>query len=168
VLGAANPGAPASQADEVIYITGIIALPLGGSGTAGADSIYRSLNVFGSLPAPTIPLPPFAGQTGTATSFVDQGYTYLAAKYDGPNGGTEVWDLAGIASGTSITIPANAFATLTHPDGYGLSGWNFFTATPDNPHFPPQGGVPDGGATLALLGFALVGVESLRRKLSKP
>lgn len=166
VLGAANPGAPASQADEVIYITGILALPLGGTGTAGADAIYRSLNVFSPLPAPTIPAsPPFQGVSGTGTTFVDQGYTYLAAKYDGPNGGTEVWYLGGIASGTTITIPANAFGDGNNQ--YGLSGWNFFTPTPDNPNFPPQGRLPDGSSTLALLGFAIVGVETLRRKIYK-
>jgi hypothetical protein len=166
VLGAAIPGAPASPADEVIYITGILALPLGGTGTAGADTIYRSLNVFSPLSAPTIPAsPPFQGVSGTGTTFVDQGYTYLAAKYDGPNGGTEVWYLGGVASGTSIVIPANAFGTANNQ--YGLSGWNFFTATRDNPNFPPQGSVPDGGSTFALLGCALVGAESLRRKMHR-
>ena len=37
----------------------------------------------------------------------------------------------------------------------------------DVPNAPPPPTVPDGGMTLSLLGFALMGVEGLRRKLGK-
>ena len=37
----------------------------------------------------------------------------------------------------------------------------------DVPNVPPPPHTPDGGMTLSLLGFALMGVEGLRRKLSK-
>ena len=57
----------------------------------------------------------------------------------------EVWyvgDLSGM-----ITIPGNAFR-------YGLSGWALFTAPT---------GVPDGGATVTLLGLALADLGVVRR-----
>ena len=75
-------------------------------------------------------------------------YTYLLAKYDGPNYGTEVWyvgDLSGL-----ITIPATA-------GGYGLSGWMLFG--------PGVSGVPDGGTTAMLLGAALGALGMARRFL---
>jgi hypothetical protein len=73
-------------------------------------------------------------------------YTYLFAKYDGPNYGSEVWyvgDLSGI-----ITIPSKA-------GGYGLSGWTLFG--------PGGPGVPDGGTTAMLLGVALSVLGVVRR-----
>jgi VPDSG-CTERM motif len=50
-----------------------------------------------------------------------------------------------------ITIPATGFG------GYGLSGWALFTA--------PGGAVPDGGATVMLLGAALAAIGVARRFL---
>ncbi|MGZ5568775.1 MAG: VPDSG-CTERM sorting domain-containing protein [Limisphaerales bacterium] len=157
VLGAIDPDHPANATSEVDAINAILALSLGGSGTSGGNTIYRSQNTFGSLPAATLT---GTSGTGTATSFIDSGYTYLVAKYDGPNGVTEVWDLAGVAAGTQITIPANAFGDNNNQ--YGLSGWNFFNQITTN-----ITSVPDGGSTVALLGLALAGAEALRRKMQK-
>jgi hypothetical protein len=83
-----------------------------------------------------------------STTTIDLGtglYSYLFAKYDGPNFGAEVWyvgNLSGI-----ITIPATA-------GGYGLSLWKLFG---------PGVGVPDGGATVMLLGAALAVLGTARR-----
>ena len=165
VLGDVNPPEPADPASVVQEINILIGLPLGGSHASniGAQSQteYRSLNPFSPLPAAN------GAQTGggTSTIITDAGFYYLAAKYDGPNGGLEIWDIGSLPTGTTIIIPQNAFGTGNNQ--FGLSGWDLFTATPDNPNFPPQGSVPDGGSTLALLGCALVGVESLRRKMHK-
>ena len=66
----------------------------------------------------------------------------------GPGGTGEVWyvgDLSGV-----INIPSVAF-------GHGLSGWALFTA--------PGGAVPDGGATVMLLGAALGMLGLVRRFL---
>ncbi len=157
VLGAIDPDHPANPASEVDAITYLLTLGLGGSGAHGGNIVYRSQNNFGSLPAPTTVN---MNGTGTSTSFIDTGYTYLVAKYDGPNGVTEVWDLAGVAAGTMINIPANAFGTDN--DQYGLSGWNFFNQITTNITT-----VPDGGSTVALLGLALAGAGVLRRKIQK-
>ena len=155
MLGAIDPDHPADPAAEVDAVTYLLTLGLGGSGAHGGNIVYRSQNTFSSLPAPTLT---GTSGTGTATSFIDSGYTYLVAKYDGPNGVTEVWDLAGVAAGTTINIPANAFGPTN--DKYGLSGWNFYDQITTN-----TTSVPDGGSTVALLGLALAGAGALRRKM---
>ncbi len=76
-------------------------------------------------------------------------YTYLFAKYDGPNQGSVVWyvgNLTGI-----LTIP-QAWK------GYGLSGWTLFGG---------GGSVPDGGTTVMLLGAALGALGMARRYLKR-
>jgi hypothetical protein len=171
VLGDVNPGLPADDASKAAMINNMITLALGGHDivTIGpqVNDVYRSLNPFSLLP--TVTANDVATQTqdgGNVTTIADNGFYYLAAKYDGPNGATEVWDIGSLPTGTTIIIPENAFGLNNNQ--YGLSGWALMDYTPDNPNLPPQGGpVPDGGSTLALLGFAIVGVETLRRKICK-
>jgi hypothetical protein len=158
VLGAINPDHPADAADETTAINGILGLALGGSGTLGGNTIYRSHNNFGALPTAVFS---GTGTSGNTTSFLDTGFTYLAVKYDGPNGAAEVWYIGDIAAGTMLTVPGNAFGSDNNT--YGISGYNFFNGTTTNP--PPS--VPDGGSTVALLGLALAGGEVLRRKMQK-
>jgi hypothetical protein len=79
------------------------------------------------------------------------GWTYLIAKYDGPNGGSMVWYLAGTVE--SVSVPAKWGPSTT---SYDISHYTLFNPT----------SVPDGGATLALLGCALVGLGVIRRSLS--
>ena len=152
-LGQVRPPVPEGDAAITQYVNFMIGLSLGGSGhvIVGPHNILvtRSMNDFGPLPSPaTLAL------RGTGTT-IDLGATagvfdYLFAHYGGPGGGTaEVWfvgDLSGI-----ITIPATGFG------GYGLSGWALFTA--------PGGAVPDGGATVMLLGAALAAIGVARRFL---
>ena len=89
---------------------------------------------------------------GTGTS-IDLGngslYSYLFAKYDGHNAGSEVWYVGGLSG--IITIPAVGLAG----QNYGLSGWTLF-----GPGVPA---VPDGGATVMLLGAALGALGIARR-----
>lgn len=156
VLGAINPDHPADASSEQDAINGILALALGGTGTQGGNTIYRSLNDFGSLPTAVWS---GVGTSGNTTSFLDTGFQYLAVKYDGPNGAAEVWYIGDIAAGTTLTVPANAFGD--NNSQYGISGYNFFNATTN----PPS--TPDGGSTVALLGMAFVGVGALHRKMRK-
>jgi hypothetical protein len=92
----------------------------------------------------------FAFKDDSGSNVVDLGtggFTYLLGKYDGPQGGDEVWYVQGL---TGIqTIPLTGFGNL------GLSHWSLFTG----------GGVtvPDGGSAVALLGLALTGLEGVRR-----
>jgi VPDSG-CTERM motif len=149
-LGQVSPPIPEGDADITQYVNFMIGLALGGSGhviIGPHDALVtRSLNDFGPLPSPaTLAL------RGTGTT-IDLGATagvfdYLFAHYGGPGGGfAEVWyvgDLTGI-----ITIPATGL-------GHGLSGWALFTA--------PGGAVPDGGATVMLLGAGLCVLGIARR-----
>jgi hypothetical protein len=158
VLGNVNPPEPASPADDVKYINAIIPLALGGSTTVAVpggkfDTVYRSENSFGSLPTATT----VGDMSGDTTDIsLTTGFEYLVGKYDGPNGGLEVWDIASIAAGSTIDIPEDAFGR--DDDQYGLSGWWLFT--------PSTGEVPDGGSTAMLLGLGFLGLGLLGRYFS--
>ena len=112
------------------------------------ETVHRSNNSFRTLPGPAV-IGPQGGSTDTTIDIGTGLYSYLWAKYDGPNDKAEVWyvgDLSGI-----ITIPAS-------DNGYGLSGWTLF-----GPGVP---GVPDGGTTAMLLGAALGALGMARRFLT--
>jgi len=148
-LGFASPGLPAGDADRTLFVNSMIGLALGGSTHViigpHDNLVTRSNNDFGSLPTAVFAL------NGSGTT-IDLGngalYSYLFAKYGGPDHGSEVWyvgNLNGI-----ITIPATV-------GQYGLSGWTLFG--------PGGVNVPDGGATVMLLGAALGAIGLARRFL---
>ena len=146
-LGFVNFGIPSGDADRLNYVNHLIGMALGSQDDAFGQHFTRSNNAFGQLPQAVL-----AGHVNGTSTSINLGagglYTYLFAKYDGPNYGSEVWyvgDLSGI-----IEIPATA-------GGYGLSGWTLFgTGVP---------GVPDGGITAMLLGTALGALGLARRFL---
>jgi hypothetical protein len=142
-LGFVNFGIPSGDQDRTNYVNHLIGMALGSQDDAFGQHFTRSNNDFGPLPTAVFAL----NGTGTSINLGAAGtYTYLFAKYDGPNYGSEVWyvgDLSGI-----ITIPATA-------GGYGLSGWTLFG--------PGTPGVPDGGTTAMLLGAALSVLGVARR-----
>lgn len=92
-------------------------------------------------------------------TLVGTGYRYLVAKYDGPNGGAEVWDIAGLAAGTLVQVPEYAFGQQAGQ--YQMTGWGLF-----NPSTNPPPTVPDGGTTAFMLGAALGGLWILKRQLA--
>jgi hypothetical protein len=144
-LGFVQFGIPSGDADRTLYTNHLIGMALGTTDMANGQTYTRSLNFFGALPAAVF------DQNGTSTSInlSTSGFTYLFAKYDGPNYGSEVWYVGNLTG--MITIPATA-------GGYGLSGWTLFS---------PNGTVPDSGSTIAFLGLALTAVELLRRGVSR-
>jgi len=156
VVGTITPASPADAGDVVNYVNFMIGLAPGGSGDFLApppppnniQHITRSSNLFGSLPTATV-----TGVSGGGTT-IDLGaggvFTYLFAKYDGQNDRSLVWNVADLSG--MITIPADG------PLGHGLSGWILFG---------PGGGqgVPDGGATVILLGAGLGALGMVRRYL---
>ena len=151
-----NVPEPANPVDETHYISQLIALAPGMSSSDVFDNkshtYERSTNIFGSLPAPV-----FATKDESGKNVVDLGtggFLYLLGKYDGPNGGDEVWYIGGL-SGT-ITIPLKG---LPQQDNhYGLSHFSLFN---------PGTSTPDGGTTAALLGLALTGLAGLRAKFGR-
>jgi hypothetical protein len=150
-LGFVEFGIPSSEQDRVNYTNHLIGMALGTTDQALGQTFTRSNNDFGPLPTavivgPTVttPNPPSVVSINIGTGL----YTYLFAKYDGPNYGSEVWYI-GDLSGT-ITIPGFA-------GQYGLSGYTLFG--------PGTPGVPDGGTTAILLGMAFGALGIARRFL---
>ena len=150
-LGQVLNGIPSGDAARTAYVNHLIDMAPGTSDSFSGQDFNRSL----ANPGPGFPNYPDAvfALNGTSTS-IDLGdgtlYSYLFAKYDGPNAGYEVWyvgNLSGI-----ITIPGFGLAG----QHYGLSGWTLF-----GPGGTP--GVPDGGTTVMLLGAALGALGMARR-----
>jgi hypothetical protein len=146
-LGFVHPGGPVSVTNATLFVNTMRGLALGGSTHViippRDNLVTRSNNAFRPLPTAV-----FARKGSTTTIDLGTGlYSYLFAKYDGSNFGAEVWyvgNLSGI-----ITIPATG-------GGRALSIWKLFG---------PGVGVPDGGATVMLLGAALCVLGVARRFL---
>src|SRR5438874_7126573 len=144
-LGFVNFGIPSGDADRLNYVNHLIGMALGSEDDAFGQHFTRSNNAFGQLPQAVL-----AGHVNGTSTSINLGagglYTYLFAKYAGPNYGSEVWyvgDLSGV-----ITIPPTA-------GRYDLSGWVLFRAGVP--------GVPDGGTTAMLLGAGLGALGIVRR-----
>ena len=155
-LGYVFYGIPSGDADRTQYVNDLVfeynqGHPDGFTFSAsGQDyTLVHGSPTFGA----TLPGAVF-GHDGTGNTGINLGaigtYTYLFAKYDGPNQGSVVWYVGNL--GGPIDIPADW-------NGYGLSGWTLFTAG------APPGSLPDGGATAMLLGAALGVLGMVRRFL---
>jgi VPDSG-CTERM motif len=153
-LGQVFSGIPSGDADRLAYVNHLIDMAPGTSNTFSGQTFHRSLN----NPGPSFSNYPDAVlvglKNGIGTS-VNLGngtlYSYLFAKYDGKNAGAEVWYVGGISG--IITIPGFGLAG----QNYGLSGWTLF-----GPGVPQ---VPDGSATVMLLGAAIGALGMARRFL---
>jgi hypothetical protein len=148
-LGTILFGIPSGDADRTNYVNFLIGMTPGTTANSQGQTFNRSLSVVGAPYMTAV-----FGLNGTSnTGITVTGYTYLFAKYDGPNAGSVVWDLAGLTG--TVSIPANGLAG----QNYGLSGWTLFTAGTTT--------VPDGGTTLMLLGSALAGLGMIRRLVKR-
>jgi hypothetical protein len=149
-LGQVLPGTLADNADREQYVNFMIGLSLGSSGHVIINEednlITRSNNNFGALPGDvTVSL---IGTSMMINLGKQATYDYLLANYNGPNGGAEVWYVGDLSR--SIIIAPNLGQSS-------LSGWALFTGGPQS--------VPDGGATVMLLGAALIALSVMRRCL---
>lgn len=158
-LGLIDPALPASIAAEAGYINTLLAQPLDSGPTSiGGQEYTRSNN--------DCPDCPTAVATGAfkvealkvnGVDNVNQihlgidvtGWTYLLAKYDGPNYGSVVFYVGGLSG----PIDLLEFLPENERPNYQISHYTLFN------------NVPDGGMTLMLLGGALIGLEGLRRRL---
>lgn len=156
IVGTVTPGDPADPTSVAAYVNFMIGLMPGHHDTFHnppphhqTQAITRSNNLFASLPHALVP----GAVSGTDTT-IDLGaggvYSYLFAKYDGQNDISQVWYVGNLRG--TIMIP------LDGPLGHGLSGWVLF---------PPGGQVPDGGATVVLLGAALGALGMARRYMMR-
>lgn len=140
-LGFVEFGIPSGDQDRENYVNHLIGMALGSFDSALGQDFTRSNNDFGPLPTAVF------DSNGTGTSVdLGSGFTYLFAKYDGPNYGSEVWYVADLTG--TISIPSTA-------GGYGLSGWTLFN---------PGTSVPDGGTTAMLAGLALLSLGLMSRR----
>jgi len=150
-LGFVSFGIPSSEQDRANYTNHLIGMALGTEDDALGQHYARSNNSFSPLPTAVVVTPTVTTPNPPSLVSINIGsglYTYLFAKYDGPNYGSEVWYI-GDLSGT-ITIPGFA-------GQYALSGYTLFG--------PGGQGVPDGGTTAMLLGAALGALGIARRFL---
>jgi hypothetical protein len=135
------------DSDRLIYVNHLIGMALGTTNSANGQTYVRSNNNFGPLPTAVL-----AGSVSGTSRTIDLGtglYSYLFAKYNNASAGSVVWYVGNLSG--SITIPATW-------SGSGLSGWTLFGT---------GGGVPDGGATVMLLGAALGSLGMARRYLTR-
>jgi hypothetical protein len=160
-VGQISPGTPADEAAEAVYAQYLIDL-FNGSETVTSNVSFSGVPTAQNFVVGTgglMPILPDLGATGTETHLLNSsgsldtsgtydvtGVLYIYAYYGNgaPTGGEDgqlwyVGDLNG-----SVTIPKKA---LSHVTLYGH--------------------VPDGGATLVLLGAGLLAVGALRRRLSE-
>jgi hypothetical protein len=162
---------------DAAMVNTLLTVGLGSTSTIGGDDYQRTVNVFSPLPAATTvgsiatPIGGIAFGSGTFANgsvflTLPGGFRYLVAQYDGRQAGVEIWDIASIASGTVIEIPRNADNTgvggsLLEAPQHQISTWTLLNPISGDTN------VPDGGSTIALLGFTLVGVDFLRRRIVK-
>jgi hypothetical protein len=145
-LGTVVSGEPADPPSEVTYINNLLGMGVNSAAVIAGHS-YNHFGIDTSLMPAAVAAGGVKNETGSNTVNVT-GFTYLLGKYDGPNGGDIIWNVANLSG--SQTIPSTFM-------GLGLSHWSLYNPTGTS--------VPDGGATMALLGFSLLCVEILRRKL---
>ena len=159
LLGTIEPGTPANPDNEAIMVNFLVAAyntsPT--ARTLGDNPLDPQTEVYKLKPGSSIPAGPLTGATGVgainlATSngninLGTGGWLWITAKYGSDS---EVLYLGGLTG--SITL-ANFIG-----NGNGLSGYTLFKGGTSR--------VPDGGATVAVLGLSLLGLGAARRKLS--
>jgi hypothetical protein len=157
-------------ARDVLMTNNLLTFASGGGGSINGH-LYQRSSFFGALPAAIatggVPV------TGAGLSFGTNGsgpivsltltspFQYLVAAYDGPNGGAIVYNISGLAAGTVIEMaryaePLGSPRVLKESSRYQMTGWTLLN---------PGTSVPEGGATLILLGASLGGLALLRRFL---
>jgi hypothetical protein len=158
-LGFIDPSTPASATQEAISINDLRGvLPAGepvpvladidGTGAVTGADVGRTGVATTGTPAATA-TGATQGIAPSGTSINITGYSYLLAKY-----GTtaHVWYVAGLTGTQSIP--------LNEPSSLGGQGQSHYSV------YNPGTSVPDGGATVALLGLGLAALAMVRRKIA--
>jgi len=174
LVGTVIPGIQGNggqAARDALMTNNLLAMGLGTQqGTFGdsANPLYsRSFNNFGSLPAATatgaVLGTGILDGTTPVTVNLGTGFQYLVVAYDGPNGGAAVFNVGGLTGSVDLYRYAkplangNLVGSNTAQQGFfRMTSWTLLN---------PTGQVPDGGATVMLLGTALGALAMVRRKL---
>ncbi len=154
-LGQIFFGIPSGDQDRTDYVNHLVGMGLNSSDTFLGQSFNRSDKSCGTCttvakvdiingPAKDANVPLGSG-----------GFLYLFAKYDGPNGGSEVWYIGGLTG--DFTIPTNGLPAQDNK--YGLSGWSIWKGGETN--------TPDSGTAATLLGLGLTGLAGLRARFGR-
>jgi hypothetical protein len=165
LIGYAVPGVPSSDANELAFVTTLIAMDPGDANQDCDEPTGGNVNTcirpFGSYDQPVFPAPVIfdriqaadfpAPVNGEVLVDLNGGaINYVIAKYGGgqTDGGSAIYyNFEAQLSDTIPLLDPNAGnGSLSHISRLGGAG------------------VPDGGVTLILLGGALVGLETMRRK----
>ena len=164
-LGLIVSGEPASEASEAVYINTLLAQASPSAGTVVDGHTYtRSSNdCSGACPAATA-TGAVTDESKADTGSFGTGYTYLLAKYDGPNGGDVVWYVGGLTGTFDIPSDGTSGGFCT-TGACGLSHWALFnpSTTGASDPGPTQGVVPE-PASLLLLGSGLAGAAWRARR----
>jgi VPDSG-CTERM motif len=155
-LGNITPPEPAGPTDEEHYVNTLINHAAGTFTDLYGGVLYTYSRT--SASCGTCPAAVFNSKVDSPTivngavtiNLGSGGFTYLLAKYDGPNGADEVWNIQGLTGNIKIPGYLGMFA-ISHYSLFGPSG----------------GSVPDGGATVMLLGAALGALGMARRFIKR-
>jgi hypothetical protein len=144
-LGSFTPPQPAGDQDEYDNVQNLIDLWNGNGGSDPFNGRTFTLSTGAGSAIPT----PAPNLTGWGTQQPQNGHTYQVsgAEYILGKFSDDIAHLWYVGGLTEVTLPSNI---------QGLSHITRFNATSRN--------VPDGGATLALLGLSLLGVGALRQR----
>jgi hypothetical protein len=154
-LGYVHYGIPSGDQDRTNYVNHLVGMGLNSNDAFDGQTFFRSGNSCGTC-TPVAKADMTNGPVGDATvNLGSGGYLYLFAKYDGPNAGSEVWNIQGLSG--VITIPTKG--TPDKDNKYGLSGWSIWKGGETN--------TPDSGTAAALLGLGLTGLAGLRARFGR-
>lgn len=143
-LGQVVNGAPANPTDEVTYINSLLDLAAGALQTTCSQAPSELCDRIGStLAAGALSDAVAAGtfkEDPTDGTVNVTGFLWLLAKYGGES---RVWYVGNLSGNQSVPTAALSHISLYNPGGVT---------------------VPDGGATLGLLGLGMMGLGYLRRR----
>ncbi len=154
-LGTASDGSPADPVSEAEYVNNLLGVEVADGTVKIGRDYYTRIN-----DNPRDPMPEASADgalrddnPNNYSLFWSTAYDYLVAKYGGgKNGGDYIWYVGDLQLGETYELPATAFGTKRHPNGYGLSHVSLYNPTT----------VPDAGQTLLLLGMALTAYGAFR------
>jgi len=170
LVGTVVPGIQAGgQLDRDVAMTNqLLGMSLGYSFTDNLNRVFSRTNMSGAgLPQATatggVPVTGIVdGDTPISINLSQYGtFQYLVAAYDGPNGGVAVFNISGLTGTIEIYGFAKPDGSTGNLLGTDVATQGYFRITSYTLLNPT--GVPDGGATVMLLGAALGALGMARR-----